>query len=84
VNVPVLPRQLITRPRLTCQINTALTLISAPSGFGKSTLINDWKQACGHPVAWLSLDDSDNNLIRLQYCMFTIICPGASNGKPDQ
>jgi LuxR family maltose regulon positive regulatory protein len=63
-NVPVLPRQLITRPRLICQINTSLILIHAPSGFGKSTLLNDWKQTCGHPVAWLSLDDSDNHIKR--------------------
>ncbi len=64
VNVPVLPRQLVARPRLTRQINTPLTLIYAPSGFGKSTLLNDWRQTCGHPVAWLSLDESDNHVIR--------------------
>jgi LuxR family maltose regulon positive regulatory protein len=67
VNVPVLPRQLVTRPRLTRQINTPLTLIYAPSGFGKSTLLNDWKQTCGHPVAWLALDESDNHPIRFWY-----------------
>ena len=64
VNVPILPRQLIARPRLTHRINTPLTLIHAPSGFGKSTLLNDWKQTVGHPIAWLSLDDNDNHLIR--------------------
>ena len=64
VNVPILPRQLIARPRLTHRINTPLTLIHAPSGFGKSTLLNDWKQTIGHPIAWLSLDDNDNHLIR--------------------
>jgi len=67
VNVPVLPRQLLSRPRLTRQIDTPLTLIYAPSGFGKSTLINDWKQTCGHPVAWLSLDESDNHGMRFWY-----------------
>ncbi|MFT3892824.1 MAG: LuxR C-terminal-related transcriptional regulator [Anaerolineales bacterium] len=64
VNVPVLPPQLVTRPRLTHRISTPLTLIYAPSGFGKSTLLNDWKQSCGHPVAWLSLDDADNRVLR--------------------
>lgn len=63
-NVPILPRQPIPRPRLTRRINTPLTLICAPSGFGKSTLLNDWKQTCGHPVAWLSLDDGDNHFLR--------------------
>lgn len=67
VNVPVLPRQLVTRPRLTRQISTPLTLIYAPSGFGKSTLLNDWKQTCGYPVAWLALDESDNHPIRFWY-----------------
>ncbi len=62
VNVPVVPRQLVTRPRLTRKMITPLTLIYAPSGFGKSTLINDWKQSCGFPVAWLTLDTSNNHL----------------------
>ena len=64
VNIPALPLQLVTRPRLNRQINSPLTLIYAPSGFGKSTLVNDWRQTCGRPVAWLSLDESDNHAIR--------------------
>jgi LuxR family maltose regulon positive regulatory protein len=67
INLPVLPRRLVARPRLTRSINTPLTLIHAPSGFGKSTLINDWKQTCGHPVAWLSLDEGDNHVVRFWY-----------------
>jgi len=64
INSPALPPQLLTRPRLNCQINTPLTLIYAPSGFGKSTLLNDWKRTCGHPVARLLLDDGDNQPLR--------------------
>ncbi|HNB51097.1 MAG TPA: LuxR C-terminal-related transcriptional regulator [Anaerolineales bacterium] len=64
VNIPALPRQLVSRPRLTRQINTPLTLIHAPSGFGKSTLLNEWKQNFGYPVAWLSLDGNDNHIVR--------------------
>jgi LuxR family maltose regulon positive regulatory protein len=67
ITAPVLPRQLVSRPRLTRQINTPLTVIYAPSGFGKSTLLNDWKQICGHPVAWLSLDEGDNDIVRFWY-----------------
>jgi LuxR family maltose regulon positive regulatory protein len=67
VNVPVVPRQLVTRPRLTRQISTPLTLIYAPSGFGKSTLLNDWKQTCGFPVAWLTLDTSNNHIKQFWY-----------------
>lgn len=64
INVPTLPRQLLSRPRLTQHLNTPLTLIYAPSGFGKSTLLNDWQQASQYPIAWLSLEGSDNQLIR--------------------
>ncbi len=60
VNVPVPPYILVNRPRLVRQINTPLTVISAPSGFGKTTLLHDWKQTCGFPVAWLALDENDN------------------------
>ena len=67
MNVPLLPQKLVTRPRLTRQITTPLTLLYAPSGFGKSTLLNAWKQTCGFPVAWLSLDESDNHPLRFWY-----------------
>jgi LuxR family maltose regulon positive regulatory protein len=69
VNAPVLPQKLLSRPRLTQQINSPLTLIYAPSGFGKSTLINDWKQTCGFPVAWLFLDKNDNHPTRFWYSL---------------
>lgn len=69
INSPVLPRQLIVRPRLTGQITTPLVLVYAPSGFGKSTLLNDWKRICGHPVAWLSLDEGDNQPFRFWYSL---------------
>lgn len=61
---PTLPPTLITRPRLTHQINTPVTFISAPGGFGKSTLLNAWRQECGMPVAWVALDSDDNHLLR--------------------
>ena len=38
-----------------------LTLVSAPAGFGKTTLIREWAGATGRPVAWLSLDEGDND-----------------------
>lgn len=44
--------------------NRKLTLISAPAGFGKTTLVSEWIACCGCPVAWLSLDDGDNDLKR--------------------
>jgi LuxR family maltose regulon positive regulatory protein len=61
VKPPALPQGLIARPRLTQKINTPLTLICAPRGFGKTTLLNEWRQSCGMPVAWVSLNVDDNH-----------------------
>jgi LuxR family maltose regulon positive regulatory protein len=41
-----------------------LTLVSAPAGFGKSTLVSDWIASCGCKAAWLSLDEGDNDFSR--------------------
>ncbi len=41
-----------------------LTLISASAGFGKTTLVSEWVAGCGRPVAWLSLDEEDNDPAR--------------------
>jgi LuxR family maltose regulon positive regulatory protein len=41
-----------------------LTLVSAPAGFGKTTLVSEWIAQCERPVAWLSLDEGDNDLTR--------------------
>jgi len=38
-----------------------LTLISAPAGFGKTTLMASWLEQHGLPIAWLSLDEDDND-----------------------
>ena len=54
------------RPRLLeyldQQRERPLTLVSAPAGYGKSTLVSCWLDSCDSPSAWLSLDDQDNNL----------------------
>ncbi|UCH60376.1 MAG: hypothetical protein JSV61_02575 [Anaerolineales bacterium] len=58
----------VLRPRLIKKLNAGLhhklTLISAPAGFGKTTLIGEWVAGCGRPVAWLSLDEGDNDPTR--------------------
>ena len=56
--------------RLNAGANRQLTLISAPAGFGKTTLLSEWADQSGLPVAWLSLDAGDNDPARfLSYCV---------------
>ncbi len=59
---------IVHRPRLIDQLNTRLhrklTLISAPAGFGKTTLVSEWVAVCGRPVAWLSLDEAESDIVR--------------------
>lgn len=69
--VPVTPHPLITRFHLMTLLNTArhypLTLVSAPAGFGKTSLLRSWLQSqpAEHcVVAWLSLDEHDNSPLR--------------------
>jgi LuxR family maltose regulon positive regulatory protein len=64
VTPPGLLHKLVARPRLTKRIDKPVTLVCAPSGFGKSTLLNEWQRNCGMPVAWVSLDASDNAPLR--------------------
>ncbi len=60
----------VARPRLVERLNECLalgcrlTLISAPAGFGKTTLVSEWIAKCGMPAAWLSLDERDNDPAR--------------------
>ena len=62
--------KVVRRPRLTERLNAGLLhapgviLVSAPAGFGKTTLVNEWIQAAARPAAWLSLDAGDNDLVR--------------------
>ena len=59
--------RLIARARLTERLNSGLdkklTLISAPAGFGKSTLLSEWIPLSSRCVTWFSLDDGDNDPI---------------------
>jgi LuxR family maltose regulon positive regulatory protein len=57
------------RLRLTQRITAPVTLIHAPSGYGKSTLLNDWRQSCGRPVAWAWLGTDDNQPERFWFTL---------------
>jgi LuxR family maltose regulon positive regulatory protein len=66
--VPPSRPTLVPRLRLSARLNAGLqrklTLISAPAGFGKTTLLSAWVAGCDRPAAWLSLDEGDNDLTR--------------------
>ncbi len=88
---------IVPRPRLIERLNDGLmagrklTLISAPAGFGKTTLVNDWVVSPGHHppghlseriVAWLSLDNGDNDLTRfLTYIVASLQTVSIEIGK---
>jgi LuxR family maltose regulon positive regulatory protein len=65
--VPPPRPKVVLRARLIERLNEGLssgrklTLISASAGFGKTTLVSEWIAGCGQPVAWLSLDEGDND-----------------------
>lgn len=56
-----LPRTQLVQ-RLNAALSSPLTLVSAPAGFGKSTLLLQWQAQITFPVGWLSLDEQDNDL----------------------
>ena len=63
---PTLPVYLVLCPCLTAWLEQRrqrpLTLVSAPTGYGKSTLISCWLETADCPTAWGSLDERDNAL----------------------
>src|SRR6266581_2175717 len=68
--IPRLRPNVVSRPRLIERLNEGLqrklTLISAPAGFGKTTLVSEWAEGIERPrarTAWLSLDEGDNDPI---------------------
>lgn len=75
---PPRPNQ-VARPRLLQALDDGMkrghqfTLVSAPPGFGKTTLVSAWLTASAHPVAWLSLDENDNDPVHfLQYLLASL------------
>jgi LuxR family maltose regulon positive regulatory protein len=87
--VPPSRRRVVLRPRLIERLNgglaagNKLTLVSAPAGFGKTTLIGEWVAGCGRRAAWLSLDEGDSDPSRfLTYLIAALqtVAPGIGEG----
>jgi LuxR family maltose regulon positive regulatory protein len=66
--VPRPPPRVVRRRRLFDRLEDAgeraLTLVSAPAGFGKTALVGGWVRDRGHRAAWLSLDPGDDDPVR--------------------
>jgi LuxR family maltose regulon positive regulatory protein len=97
--IPAARPELVSRPRLIKQLNEGLhrklTLISAPAGFGKTTLVTEWLEdmrenieeiQTKNKIAWLSLDESDNDYARFLVYFVTALnqCDGIKNAIRDE
>ena len=87
IYIPALRSNAITRPRLVEKLHAGLlgklTLISAPAGFGKTTLVSEWISMSEHAFAWVSLDEGDNDPARfLTYIIIALqsIVPDLGKG----
>ncbi len=85
--IPPLRPNVVSRSRLLERLNEGLhrklTLISAPAGFGKTTLLSAWVEGIDRQVAWLSLDEGDSDPARfLTYLVAALqtIAPNIGEG----
>lgn len=77
IYMPAPRSKMVTRQRLTERLDEGLhrklTLISAPAGYGKTTLVCEWLAHCRRPVAWLSLEQGDNEITRFMAYMISAL-----------
>jgi LuxR family maltose regulon positive regulatory protein len=74
---PPVTRNLVVREMLIDRLNRGLDhpliLVSAPAGYGKTTLVSSWLETCPLPSIWLSLDENDSDLrVCLEYLLAAI------------
>ena len=87
--LPLRQRRWVARSRLIERLNAELlrsggfarklTLVSAPAGYGKTALVSDWLRGLECPVAWVSLDENDNDpVLLLSYMIAALqqVAPG--------
>ena len=80
---------MVSRPRLVERLQNGLTsrlmLVSAPAGYGKTTLMSEWRTGVGRDffTAWLSLDEDDNDFTRfLTYIIAVLATLKPGFGEP--
>lgn len=88
VSLPLLRHILVPRAKVLKRLNEGvqdghlLTLVSAPAGYGKTTTVRMWVEEAGHPVAWVSLENSDNDLRQfLKYLLAALQLSGDDLGQ---
>src|SRR5437773_2659322 len=86
LSLPRLRPNVVSRYRLLDRLNEGLyrklTLISAPAGFGKTTLVSEWVAFIERPTAWLSLDAGENDPARfLAYLVAALQTIAATIGE---
>jgi LuxR family maltose regulon positive regulatory protein len=75
--IPPTRADFVARPRLSEKLLAGVkrpgcfTLLSGPAGSGKTTLLSEFVAQLGQPVAWLSLDEGDNDAIRFWSYLIT-------------
>jgi len=84
--IPPTRTELVSRPRLIGRLKAGrdhrLAVISAPAGFGKTTLVTQWLNSAPCPSTWLSLDEGDNDVTRfLTYFVAALRTIQADIGK---
>ena len=77
LHCPSLPEDYVLRPRLFTQLEKIrqqqLAVVTAPAGYGKTTLVSAWVAQLDCPTAWISLDEGDNDLaVFLGYFMMSV------------
>jgi LuxR family maltose regulon positive regulatory protein len=89
LHIPPIRPELVPRPRLAELLNAGLhrklTLVSAPAGYGKTTLVSNWLSGVEGPSTWLSLDENDNDPARfLTYLLAALQRIDADTGQATQ
>ncbi len=87
-SLPVAGKSLVKRSRLIERLEQAargrLTLVSAPPGFGKTTLLSQWLRQTGRDAYWVSLDESDSDPVRFWRYAAEALSPLVSPaGRPE-
>ncbi|WP_214630732.1 LuxR C-terminal-related transcriptional regulator [Paenibacillus agaridevorans] len=88
ITLPTRRGRFVTRERLLQTLNRSLagklTIVCAPAGYGKTSLLAEWGIQAGRPVAWLSLDGADNDSNRFWRCLTHALAASVDDPAADR